>query len=191
MKMLLAEHPFALMIYHRSYGPDVAEEIARDVPASGDDGRERRYLPWHVQSSPLEWLFCTSDSHGRARAAGCRPRGRGQMLGFPATRFRIPNRGFIREGYAADLVIFDAETIADGATWERPLESPVGIELVMVGGVAVVDRNVPTGALPGSVLQQRHAGAASMSHPLRTVVVGLEHYHVTGWVEGLVSFRSR
>jgi N-acyl-D-aspartate/D-glutamate deacylase len=80
-----------------------------------------------------------------------------KMSGFPATRFRIPDRGFIRDGYAADLVIFDASTIADGATWENPLESPAGIELVMVGGEAVVRQNVPTGATPGKVLRRQDA----------------------------------
>ena len=79
------------------------------------------------------------------------------MSGFPATRFRIPDRGFIRERFAADLVLFDADTIADGATWERPLESPVGIELVMVGGETVVRQNVPTGAMPGRVLRRQDA----------------------------------
>jgi N-acyl-D-amino-acid deacylase len=80
-----------------------------------------------------------------------------KMSGFPATRFRIPDRGFIREGFAADLVLFDAHTIADGATWEHPLESPTGIDLVMVGGVAVVRQNIPTGAMPGKVLRRQDA----------------------------------
>ena len=80
-----------------------------------------------------------------------------KMSGFPAARFRIPERGVLREGFVADLVLFDEHTIADGSTWENPLESPIGIDLVMVGGIPVVSRNVPTGALPGKVLRRQDA----------------------------------
>ena len=58
----------------------------------------------------------------------------------------------------------------------------------MVGGEIVVRQNVPTGAMPGKVLRRQDCTAAGMTQPLRTVVIGLDHYHVTGWVETLGLF---
>lgn len=46
------------------------------------------------------------------------------LTGRPATRLRLPDRGLIREGYRADLVLFDAGTVAAGATYEAPARSP-------------------------------------------------------------------
>ncbi len=159
MKMLLAEHPFALMIYHRNFGPEVAEPIARET------------FQHPAMMVASDGIYHGTFSHPRSNGCFARAIRMGvremqavsleeaiwKMSGFPATRFRVPNRGFIQDGYAADLVIFDAATIADGATWERPLESPTGIELVMVGGETVVRQNVPTGALPGKVLRRQDA----------------------------------
>nr|MDQ3397200.1 amidohydrolase family protein [Deinococcota bacterium] len=76
-----------------------------------------------------------------------------KMSGFPAERFRIKDRGFVRRGLAADLVIFDPETVADRATWDQPRREPVGIDVVMVNGVVVCEQGKPTGALPGRVIR--------------------------------------
>ena len=59
------------------------------------------------------------------------------------------------EGKAADLVLFDPETIADRATFDDPHQYPVGIETVIVNGVVVIDRGEHTGALPGQLLRRR------------------------------------
>lgn len=76
-----------------------------------------------------------------------------KMSGFPAERFRIKDRGLLRPGYGADLVIFDPETVADRATWEQPCLAPVGIDRVIVNGRTVVLDGLPTGGLPGRVLR--------------------------------------
>ena len=73
------------------------------------------------------------------------------MTGLPAQIMRLPDRGYIREGYWADLVIFD-DTIADHATFTQPHQYPTGIPFVFVNGVAVIDDGKPTKALPGKVL---------------------------------------
>jgi N-acyl-D-amino-acid deacylase len=75
------------------------------------------------------------------------------MSGFPAERFRIKDRGLLREGYGADVVIFDAATVADRSTWEEPRLEPVGIDWVIVNGQVVAEAGRPTGALPGRVLR--------------------------------------
>jgi N-acyl-D-amino-acid deacylase len=76
-----------------------------------------------------------------------------RMTSFPATRFGLDDRGLIRKGMAADLVIFDLQTVRDRATFEQPRLPPVGIEYVFVNGVPVIDRGSLTDQRPGRVLR--------------------------------------
>lgn len=71
---------------------------------------------------------------------------------LPATIMGLKDRGIIREGMAADLVIFDLATIRDKATFFEPHQYSEGVEYVFVNGVAVVDQSKPTWALPGRVI---------------------------------------
>lgn len=71
---------------------------------------------------------------------------------LPAMIMGLKDRGLIREGLAADLVIFDLATIRDTATFFKPHQYAEGIEYVFVNGVAVVDGSKITGALPGKVI---------------------------------------
>jgi N-acyl-D-amino-acid deacylase len=73
------------------------------------------------------------------------------MTSLPAQIMRLRDRGWIRPGYWADLVIFD-ESIEDTATFTQPHQYPKGIPFVFVNGVAVVDEGRFTKALPGKVL---------------------------------------
>ena len=75
-----------------------------------------------------------------------------KMTSLPAAQFRFTHRGTIREGFAADLTIFDPATVADAATFERPHEFAVGVPHVIVNGVPVVRDGQHTGARPGQVL---------------------------------------
>ncbi|MDF2560753.1 MAG: hypothetical protein K0R99_2199 [Microbacterium sp.] len=79
------------------------------------------------------------------------------LAGTPARRLGLDRddapRGVIRSGATADLVLFDPQTIAAGATFDDPFASPVGIVEVLVGGVAVVSEGQPTGAAPGRALR--------------------------------------
>ena len=76
------------------------------------------------------------------------------MTGLPAQIMRLTDRGYIRTGYWADLVLFD-DTIADNATFTEPHQYPTGIPFVFVNGVAVIEEGKPTKALPGKVLTPR------------------------------------
>ena len=75
-----------------------------------------------------------------------------KMSGFPAERFRLSDRGRIHRGLAADIVVFDPETVADRSTWFDPVQSPVGVNWVFVNGVLVVQDGNVTGQLPGKIL---------------------------------------
>jgi N-acyl-D-amino-acid deacylase len=74
------------------------------------------------------------------------------MTSLPAQIMGLKDRGVIRTGYAADLVVFDPETVADTATFTEPHQYPVGIPWVFVNGEAVVAEGEITGATPGRVL---------------------------------------
>lgn len=75
-----------------------------------------------------------------------------KMSGFPAHKLRWTDRGLVKKGYKADLVILDPETVAERATYEAPHQYPAGIPHVMVNGKLVVHDNSHTQARPGSVL---------------------------------------
>jgi len=75
-----------------------------------------------------------------------------KMTSWPATRMRLAGRGAVREGGWADVVVFDAATIEDLATYEAPTQSPRGIDYVLVNGQIVIDHGRHTGARPGRVL---------------------------------------
>jgi N-acyl-D-amino-acid deacylase len=75
-----------------------------------------------------------------------------KMTTMPAERFGLADRGLLRAGWRADITVFDAERVADRATFERPAAYPEGIEYVFVNGQMVVDRGDHTGQQPGQVL---------------------------------------
>jgi N-acyl-D-amino-acid deacylase len=75
-----------------------------------------------------------------------------KMTSLTAEHFGLTDRGAVREGAWADIVLFDAQTVADRATFTDPHQYPAGIPYVVVNGVAVIDQGQHTGALPGQVL---------------------------------------
>ena len=76
-----------------------------------------------------------------------------KMTSLPAQTFGFRDRGLIREGFAADLVIFDENTIADLATFDKPHQFPVGISYVVVNGQAVLANGLMTSVRPGVALR--------------------------------------
>ena len=150
---MIDEEPFTLTVNHRTGSEAAHEQMIR-----------------RTASHPLMIVASDGIYHGQhphPRAFGCQARvlrlcvrERGhlsleaavhKMTGYPAERFNVRRRGRITEGHHADLVILDADKVADRSTWEQPLLEPVGIDQVFVNGVSVVERGQPTGALPGQV----------------------------------------
>jgi N-acyl-D-amino-acid deacylase len=72
-----------------------------------------------------------------------------RMTGFPATNLKLNNRGLLKEGYYADIVIFDPQTIQDHATFEEPHQYATGVEHVFVNGGHVLKNGKHTGKMPG------------------------------------------
>ena len=77
-----------------------------------------------------------------------------KMTSLPARHFRFADRGVLREGMAADVVVLDPARVSDAATFEKPHAYATGIPYVVVNGVLVVRNSEHTGAKPGVVLRR-------------------------------------
>jgi N-acyl-D-amino-acid deacylase len=75
-----------------------------------------------------------------------------KMSGFPAQKLRWTDRGLLKKGFRADLVVFDPGQVADQATYAAPHQFPWGIHHVAVNGRLVIQEGAHTGARPGTVL---------------------------------------
>jgi N-acyl-D-amino-acid deacylase len=71
---------------------------------------------------------------------------------MPAAKMGLQDRGSLKEGNFADIVVFDPQSIRDNATFIDPHQYPVGIDYVIVNGKIVIDHGKHTGELPGKVL---------------------------------------
>jgi N-acyl-D-amino-acid deacylase len=159
LRTLEEEAPYALMVYHQGGTPEdhaalVRRTIRHPRMMVASDGI------YHGQRPHPRGYGCFV----RALRLGVRELGAvpleeavHKMTAFPAERFRIPDRGLLKEGYAADVVVFDPATVADRATFEDPYAEPVGVDAVLVNGEVVVRGGRPTGRLPGRVLRRRGA----------------------------------
>lgn len=158
MRILAEEEPYALMIFHRrgteaEHQQMVRRTIRHPKMMVGSDG------VYHGEHGHPRGYGC----YARVLRLGVRELGAVsleaavyKMAGFPAKRFGLRDRGLLRTGYAADLVIFDPATVSDRSTWDHPWTPPVGIDRVLVNGQTVVLRGQPTGAMPGQVVRARH-----------------------------------
>ncbi|GHG95435.1 N-acyl-D-amino-acid deacylase family protein [Streptomyces lanatus] len=72
----------------------------------------------------------------------------------PAARLRLPDRGLVREGYRADLVLFDPESVAAGSTFEEPRTLPTGIPHVLIDGRFVIEDGRRTDVLAGRAIRR-------------------------------------
>jgi len=75
-----------------------------------------------------------------------------KMTSMPAAVLGLKDRGLLREGYWADIVVFDPDAVADMATYENPKQYPKGIDYVLVNGAIVIDKGHHTGVRPGRVV---------------------------------------
>ena len=135
---------------------------------SEDNLRQQIRLPWmsfgsDAASMAPEPPFTRSSAHPRAYGNFARLLGRyvrdeqvitladavHRLSGLPATNLELQNRGFLRAGMFADVVVFDPRTIADTATFEKPHQFAVGVRDVIVNGVPVLANGEHTGAKPG------------------------------------------
>ena len=145
---------------------------------SDDDVRAIVTIPWTLVGSDgnaIEPTGVTGRGKPHPRYYGTHARTLGQCVrdlhwftlpqavfkvtGGAAAALGLAGRGVLREGYAADVTVFDPARIADRATYDEPHQFASGVSTVIVNGAVVVDGGEHTGALPGRVLRrQAHRG---------------------------------
>lgn len=139
---------------------------------SEDNVKRQIGLPWvsfgsDAGAPATEGVFLESNPHPRAYGNFARLLGKyvreeqvipleeavRRLTAFPASNLGIQRRGSITEGYYADVVVFDAATVLDHATFAQPHQYATGIRHVFVNGVHVLAEGEHTGALPGRVVR--------------------------------------
>lgn len=138
-----------------------------------DNVRRQIVLPWvsfasDEDSRGIDGVFLKSSAHPRAYGNFARVYARyvrdeklltveeavRRMTSLPASNLGIARRGMLREGYFADVAVFDPQTIQDHATFERPTQYATGVSEVWVNGVEVIRDGEHTGAEPGRVVRR-------------------------------------
>ena len=139
---------------------------------SEDNIRKQIALPWvsfgsDAESEAPEGVFLKSNPHPRAygnfaRLLGKYVREEGvisveeavrRLSSLPATNLKLSDRGMLAEGYFADVVVFDPDTIIDHATFAEPHQYSTGVIHVLVNGEQVLENGEHTGATPGRVVR--------------------------------------
>jgi N-acyl-D-amino-acid deacylase len=140
---------------------------------SEDNLRRQIVLPWvsfasDEDSRGIDGVFLKSSAHPRAYGNFARVYAKyvrdekllpleeavRKMTSLPATNLGIARRGMLKEGYFADVVVFDPQTIQDHATFEKPMQYATGVSEVWVNGVAVIRDREHTGAKPGRAVRR-------------------------------------
>jgi N-acyl-D-amino-acid deacylase len=143
-------------IYFRMDEADVQRILQFDETMIGSDG-----LPHDAAPHPRLWGSFPRVLGHYARGLGLFPLEKAvhKMTGLTAKNFGLKDRGVLKEGAYADLVLFDADTIDAAATYEAPIAAARGIEAVIVNGAIVWRDGKSTGAHPGRVLAREPSGA--------------------------------
>lgn len=127
--------------YHR----DLSQGRARDIYSRGDPGAES------FEEVEPEVIF-----------AGGLEEAVNHLTGRPAAVLRLRDRGLVRQGYRADLVLFDAETILDAGTFSSPQRPAKGIRTVLVNGIVAVNEGKPTRIRAGKTIRMHKAEEGKM-----------------------------
>jgi N-acyl-D-aspartate/D-glutamate deacylase len=152
LRRVLSEEPEAVAVYFMMDEGDVRRVLAHPLCMIGSDG-----IP-SPTGKPHPRLYGTFPRvlglYSREERLFPLEEAIRKMTSLPANRMNLPERGEIREGYDADLVIFDPETINDTATYEEPRRYPSGIEYVIVNGEIAAERGNQNPVRAGRLLRR-------------------------------------
>jgi len=156
--ILIKDHAYTNVAVFAMSEPDIALAVAQPWVAFDNDSQG---------TSPTGLL---GEEHPHPRAYGTFPRvirkfvredkvlrleeAIRKMTALPAQKMRFADRGVLKAGMWADVVVFDADRITDVATFEQPNQLSVGMDAVLVNGVPVIKDGKATNALPGKVLKR-------------------------------------
>ncbi|MGB9867409.1 MAG: N-acyl-D-amino-acid deacylase family protein [Bacillota bacterium] len=134
-QLLLECGPQLMVVGHAMCEKDVEACVAREDVMVGSDGFA---LPFHGTVKPHPRCFGTFPRviarYARERKLLTLEAAVYKMTGAPAKKLGLKDRGFVQEGYWADLVLFDWKTIEDRASFQEPRVPPIGIQYVLVNG---------------------------------------------------------
>jgi N-acyl-D-amino-acid deacylase len=156
MDLVLEDRSRVGTIYFLMGEENIKKQIRQPWVSFGSDG----------SSMAPEGIFLKSPTHPRAYGNFARLLGKyvreekvislseavRRLSGLPATNLELDHRGFLKPGMFADVVVFDPQTIADRATFEKPHQYSIGVKHVFVNGVQVLKDGEHTGAKPGRAL---------------------------------------
>jgi N-acyl-D-amino-acid deacylase len=129
-----------IMAYpHNMIGSDGGVQTGTGMPHPRSYGSHARVLAKYVRE---EKVITLEDAIRR-------------MTSLSAQRFQLGKRGLIKEGYAADIVIFDEKTVQDRATFEKPHQFSTGFQAVIVNGVVTAQDGKHTGAQAGNAIRRQ------------------------------------
>jgi dihydroorotase/N-acyl-D-amino-acid deacylase len=156
--ILIKDHAYTEVAVFAMSEPDIALAVAQPWVAFDNDSQG---------TSPTGLL---GEEHPHPRAYGTFPRvirkfvredrllrldeAIRKMTSLPAQKMRLADRGVLKAGLWADVVVFDEDRLTDVATFEQPNQLSVGMEAVLVNGVPVIQNGKATNALPGKVLRR-------------------------------------
>ena len=138
VKLEFYKHP-QMMIGVDTFAVDETRE-GRHMPVSYPNQNSFNGFPRYLRRAVRETKTLTLEEAIR------------KITSSPARKFKLRNRGVLKEGAFADLVVMNLETVKDVGTQLEPRLYPEGIEHVIINGVQVVKNGLHTGALPGKIL---------------------------------------
>lgn len=154
LNRVLSEEPGAVAIFFTMQEDDVRRVLSHELCMIGSDGiptpdgkpHPRLYgtFPRVLQYAREEGLFSIEEAVRK-------------MTSLPADRFRLEGRGRLVEGSFADVVVFNAETVADVATYQEPRQYPAGIAYVLVNGRVAAEDGAQTAKAAGRLLRRGKA----------------------------------
>ncbi len=154
--LLIAEHATPMAIYFSMSEGDVELAMKQPWVGIGSDGAAvNPHMDFMGRPHPRFYgtFPRVLGVYVREKGVLTLPDAVRKMTSLPAQIIGLADRGVLRPGMAADIVVFDARTVKDRATFEDPAQYPVGIPYVIVNGVVVIDQGEHTGAKPGRVLK--------------------------------------
>jgi len=154
IRILIDDNASTGAIFHTLNEDDVMYVLRSPVVAIGSDGSVRRFgvgMPHPRNYGTFPRIIAR---YVREKKLLTLPEAVRKMTSLPARKLGLWDRGIIRPGMKADLVVFNYYTISDTATYQNPHSYPKGVEYVVVNGVVVVEEGKHRGTKPGKLLKR-------------------------------------
>ncbi|MGP3773958.1 N-acyl-D-amino-acid deacylase family protein [Streptomyces sp. SDT5-1] len=154
-RLLIADKLGSTILQHVGHEDNVRAIMQHPVHTGGSDGILQGYKPHPRAYGTFPHYL---GHYARDLGVMSLEETVAHLTSRPAARLRLPDRGLVREGYRADLVLFDPETVAAGSTFEAPRTLPVGIPHVLVDGKFVIEDGRRTDVLAGRSVRRTVKG---------------------------------